>query len=188
MSDIAEVLILSQINNTIFILPSELMDLTSINNSPKEFEQNSIVKTIINSKKYKSILTSEPIDYQIIIGDFSTYSYLSKGSLKISKIYNNVIGKIELENKYLDITIIYNISGIWPINSIQDRFFYIEINGIPIEKNDYPKNRDTLLNLVVVSLNYKIKIILKRQFLLILKSIFNNDKELQKYIDFSEYY
>ena len=80
LSDIAEVLILSQIHNTLFTLSSELMDLTFIKNSPKEFEGNNIVNAIMNSKKYRSILTSEQIDYQIIIGDFTAYSYLSTGS------------------------------------------------------------------------------------------------------------
>lgn len=188
LSDIAEVLILSQIHNTLFTLPSELMDLTFIKNSPKEFEGNNIVNAIMNSKKYRSILTSEQIDYQIIIGDFTAYSYLSNGSLKITKIQNNFNGKIELENKNLHIAINYEISGIWPVNSIRDRIFYIEINGIPIEKKGYPKNRNTLLSLVIVSLSYEIKIFLKHQFSLILRSIFNNDKELQKYIKFSEHF
>ena len=188
MSDIAEVLILSQIHNTLFTLPSELMDLTFIKNSPKEFEGNNIVNAIMNSKKYRSVLTSEQIDYQIIIGDFTAYSYLSNGSLKITKMQNNFNGKIELENKNLHIAINYKISGIWPVNSIRDRIFYIEINGIPIEKKGYPKNRNTLLSLVIVSLSYEIKIFLKHQFSLILRSIFNNDKELQKYIKFSEHF
>jgi hypothetical protein len=188
LTEIAEVIILGQISTLLSTAPREfLQEFEETSNLPPPVSENSVVMSILR--------IDNAVTRHGLINEFRGFWLPRGGSFNISQNPNRrfpSFRRISIVNRFIRISVDYQVSGHWPMPSMRRSVPFSEIGGIPVSpeyENDLIQRFSHGIFLVLFSYDIHAELTRPRLYLFgIMLGIPRLNRRIYNFLSFLNYF